>query len=75
MLLDCAGYSAAANLQGIFTCSLADREEIPPELLGYAALAQGLGVVNGSFQGDRAATRAEAAVMLYNLMRRQQPTL
>lgn len=75
MLLDCAGYSAAANLQGIFTCSLADREEISQELLGYAALAQGLGVVNGSFQGDRAATRAEAAVMLYNLMRRQQPTL
>lgn len=71
MLLDCAGHGGVASLQGIFTCSFADREDIPGDLLGYAALAQGLGVVNGSgsFDANRAATRAEAAVMLYNLMR------
>ena len=71
MLLDCAGYGAAAKLQGIFTCSFTDREDIPVGLLGYAALAQGLGAVTGgSFDAGRTVTRAEAAVMLYNLMRR-----
>ena len=71
MLLDCAGYGAAAKLQGIFTCSFTDREDIPDGLLGYAALAQGLGAVTGgSFDAGRTVTRAEAAVMLYNLMRR-----
>lgn len=68
MLLDYAGYSGVAKLEGIFTCSFADREEIPQELLGYAALAQGLGIVTGRFDAGRTATRAEAAVMLYNFM-------
>lgn len=72
LLLDGAGYGGTAKLQGIFTCSYADRESIPADLLGYAALAQGLGIVNkdGSFEAGRTATRAEAAVMLYNFMNR-----
>ena len=73
LLLHCAGYSGVAGLQGIFTCSYTDREEIPESLLGYAALAQGLGIVGGegAFAAGRTATRAEAAVMLYNYMNRQ----
>ena len=72
MLLKGAGFGPVARLQGIFTCAYADREQIPAELLSWAALAQGLGMVSaeGEFAADRAATRAEAAVMLYNLMGR-----
>lgn len=70
LLLDAAGYGATAKLEGIFTCSYADRDEIPGELLGYAALAQGLRLVNGSFSAGRTATRAEAAMLLYNYMNR-----
>lgn len=72
MLLGSAGYGHIARLPGIFTCSFADRAEIPAGLLGWAALAQGLGVVDGgsSFAAGRTATRAEAAIMLYNFMNR-----
>ncbi len=72
MLLNGAGFGSTARLQGIFTCSYADREQIPADLLGYAALAQGLGMVgaDGDFAAGRNATRAEAAVMLYHLMNR-----
>ncbi|MCI8302890.1 MAG: hypothetical protein HFF68_09065 [Oscillospiraceae bacterium] len=72
LLLDCAGFGSTAKLQGIFTCSYTDREQIPADLLGYAALAQGLGIVgkDGSFDAGRTATRTEAAVMLYNFMNR-----
>ena len=72
LLLDGLGYREAAGFTGIYTCSYADRDQISAELLGYAALAQGLGLVSGtgSFAADRTATRAEAAVLLYNLMSR-----
>jgi len=72
MLLQGAGFGPVARLQGIFTCAYADRDQIPADLLGYAALAQGLGMVGagGDFAAGRSATRAEAAVMLYHLMNR-----
>lgn len=72
MLLDGAGYGQVAGLEGIFVCSFTDQAEIDPDLYGYAALAQGLGLVKGdgegAFAGDRTATRAEGAVMLYQYM-------
>ena len=70
MLLDAAGYGAVARLEGIFTCAYTDPETIPAGELGYAALAQGLGLVTGTYAGDRTATRAEAAVLLERLMDR-----
>ena len=72
MLLDRAGYGQVAGLEGIFTCGYPDRADIPAEELGYAALAQGLGLLDpGSpYAGTRTATRAEAAVLLYRLMER-----
>lgn len=72
MLLDGAGYSAAAGLRGIYQCAYTDAGSIPTEYYGYAALAQGLGMVrsNGAFAAGRSATRAEAAMMLYNLLNR-----
>ncbi len=73
-ILDAAGYGPIASLEGIFRTSFADDTDIPTELYGYAALAQGLGVVSGvpggRFLPNNNATRAEAAVMLYNLLAR-----
>ena len=68
MLLDRAGYGQVAALEGIFTCAYTDPDTIPEGGLGYAALAQGLGLVEGTYAGTRTATRAEAAVLLYRLM-------
>ena len=68
-LLNAAGYGSVAKLPGIFTCSFSDRVSIPAGELGYAALAQGFGLVSGeSYDGEAPATRAVAAVMLCRLM-------
>lgn len=69
-LLDAAGYGTVARLEGIFTCAYPDRASIPADELGYAALAQGLGLVNGTYNGTASATRGQAAVMLCRLMDR-----
>lgn len=71
-LLNAAGFGSVARLSGVFTCSYADRDAIPTDSLGYAALAQGFGLVRGeSFDGETTATRAVAAVMLCRLMERE----
>ena len=74
LLLDAAGYGEVARLQNIFRTDFADDGEIPEAFYGYAALAAGLGIVRGGpgsrFLPGATATRAEAAVMLYNLMSR-----
>ena len=69
-LLDSAGYGAVAQLKDIFTCAYPDRSSIPADELGYAALAQGLELVQGRYNGRGTATRAQAAVMLCRLMDR-----
>lgn len=69
-LLDAAGYSSVARLEGIFTCAYPDRASIPSDEVGYAALAQGLGLVSGAYNGTASATRGQAAVMLCRLMDR-----
>jgi hypothetical protein len=58
-LLDSAGYGTVARLKGIFICTYPDRDSIPAGELGYAALAQGLGLVQGSYNGRGSATRAQ----------------
>ncbi len=74
MLLDSLGYKEIAKLQGIFRCDFADAGSIAEADLGYAALAQGLGLVHGddglNYAADRPATRAEAVVMLWQYMKR-----
>lgn len=74
LLLDSAGYGEVAALKGIFRCAYSDEASIPAEYYGYAALAQGMGIVGGDgagrFAAQRTATRLEAAVMLYNFMNR-----
>ena len=69
-LLDAAGYGMVAELEGIFTCAYPDRSSIPADELGYAALAQGLGLVSGAYNGGAYATRGQAAAMLCRLMDR-----
>ena len=74
LLLDAGGFGPAARLQGIYHTAFSDQADIPDGLLGYAALAQGLGMVRGDGSGrlnpNRTATRGEAAVMLYAFMGR-----
>lgn len=73
VILDAAGYERVAALPGIFRCDFADSAAIPAGEMGYAALAQGLGLVkggsDGSYAAGRAATRAEAIAMLYQYMK------
>ena len=69
-LLDCAGYGPAARLEGIYTCAYVDAASIPVDELGYATLAQGLGMVGESYSGVRTATRGELAAMLCRLLER-----
>ncbi|MCI9332552.1 MAG: S-layer homology domain-containing protein [Oscillibacter sp.] len=71
MLLNAAGYGPAARLSGIYTCSYTDKASIPAEDLGYAALAQALGMAEGTFAGTRTATRGEAASMLCRVLERE----
>lgn len=72
VLLSAAGYAPIAKLPGIFTCRFADRAAIPEGDLGYAALAQGFGLVtNERYDASSIATRAVAAVMLVRLMERE----
>ena len=70
VLLNGAGYGSVARLKGIYACSYADAASIPSEHLGYAALAQGFGLVSGEYNAHARATRAVAAVMLCRLMGR-----
>ncbi len=73
LILDSAGYQRIAALPGIFRCDFSDSAAIGPEDLGYAALAQGLGLVRGGSDGAYAAgreiTRGEAVAMLYQYMK------
>lgn len=70
MLLDCAGYGEVAQLSGIFSCAYPDAAQIPANLTGYAAIAQGIGIIEAEqeFAAGRNATRGMAAEMLYNFM-------
>lgn len=72
-LLDSAGYEKIAAIPGIFRCDFADAASISADQIGYAALSQGLGLVNGgstgSYAAARTATRAEAISFLYQYMK------
>lgn len=74
LILDASGYGRVAQLDGIFVCSFSDADQIPAALYGYAAVAQGLGILRGNSSGQcmpqSTATRAEAAAMLDQFMAR-----
>lgn len=72
LAMKAAGVSA---IEGLTDTCFDDNEKIPSEIRPYIATAQLLGFVNGSFNGEglyfeaeRPITRAEAAVILCNVM-------
>jgi len=73
-ILDASPYGQAAKLKGIFVTSFTDASQIPSGSLGYAAIAQGLGMIRGNQKGQfvpgGVVTRQSAAVILYNYMNR-----
>lgn len=73
-LLKMMGYSNAAEIKGIFKCDFADNAEIDEKYFGYAAIAKGLGIVNGdesgNFNPEKNITNAEAAVIIYNYLKK-----
>ncbi len=73
LLLDSLGYGKVARIPNIFRCDFADAAAIADADMGYAALAQGLGVVTGDSEGNyaaaRPANRCEGAVMLWQYMK------
>ena len=74
LLLDAGGYRPAAQLQGIYRTDFSDQKDIPENMLGYAALAQAMKVVQGDGEGrlnpSQSATRGDAAMMLLAFMQR-----
>lgn len=62
-----------AAIKGIYQTPFSDEAEIGEDLLGYAAIVSGMGIMNGSdgmFQPNGSITRAETAVMLYKYLAR-----
>ncbi|MGE4277736.1 MAG: S-layer homology domain-containing protein [Lawsonibacter sp.] len=73
-VIDASPYSQAAKLKGIFITSFTDAAQISADSLGYAAIAQGLGIIHGNEKGqfcpNATVTRQVAAVILYSYMNR-----
>lgn len=70
-LLDAGGYGPAARLQGIYRTDFSDAGDIPEDLLGYAALAQALKIVDsGRLNPGQPATRTDAVLILFAFMGR-----
>lgn len=69
-LLKSKKYNEVAELKGIFVCDFADSEQIDESILGYIAIAKGLGYISGdgggNFKPKKEITRAEAAAIIYN---------
>lgn len=66
-------FQDVADIKGIFVTGFKDQGSISPGLIGYVAIAKGLGIVGGSggyFNPKNSVTRAETAVMLYNYLTR-----
>ena len=65
------GYEKIAKAEEIFTTKFADQNLISEGKLGYASILSGLKVINGNgglVKPKDILTRAEAFVMIYNLL-------
>ena len=73
-LLRAASYRKFAELdQSLFNCDFKDKDEINPDLVGYVAISKVLNIINGNdgyFNPKGSLTRGEAAVMIYNYLKR-----
>jgi len=69
LFVSCLGYDEPAALSDTYKVDFADWEQIDQNLLGYIAIAEGLGVVRGKeFRPKELLTRAAAAEMIYNYL-------
>ena len=71
ILLNAAGFRDAAELKGIYRTDYLDAVSIPAGDLGYAAIAQGLGMASGTYAAGKTLTRGAAASLLCRLMERE----
>ncbi|NLB81704.1 MAG: S-layer homology domain-containing protein [Clostridiaceae bacterium] len=63
------GFTKAAELKDTYKTNFIDEGAINPELIGYAAIAQGLGIVGGNaFVPKRTVTNSLAAEIIYNIL-------
>ncbi len=72
-LLRAMGFKHFAEINGIFKSSFIDQNDIAAEMFGYVAIAEGLDIIKGSggsFMPKSEMTRAEAATMLYNYLKK-----
>ncbi len=74
-LIGAMGYGEVARLPGIFKAGFKDDKAISSYLMGYIAIAKGIGIIrgdqNGRFNPNDISTRTMAAIMLYNCMSRK----
>jgi hypothetical protein len=74
-LVNALGYKDVAVLPGIFKAGFKDDTAIPAGLVGYVAIARGVGIIrgdqNGMFRPNDISTRVMAAVMLHNCLSRK----
>lgn len=73
-LVNGLGYGEIARLTDIFDSGFKDDASIPAALVGYVAIAKGLGIVSGygdgTFRPNKVTTRVQAAIMVYNCLSR-----
>ncbi len=72
MIIDSMGYKKVAQKSDIFTCTFADKTEIGKANIGYATIAKGLGICQGTnnkFMPNKTLTYAEALIMIYNAVK------
>ncbi|MCK9478157.1 MAG: hypothetical protein M0R40_01470 [Firmicutes bacterium] len=63
------GFTEVAELSETFKTNFIDESMIKPGLIGYAAIAQGLGIIKGNvFLPKRFVTKALAAEIIYNIL-------
>lgn len=74
-LVNALGYKEVAVLPGIFSAGFKDDKTIPAGLMGYVAIARGIGIIrgdqNGMFRPNDISTRVMAAIMLHNCLSRK----
>lgn len=74
-LVNGLGYKDVAILTGIFKPGFKDDKAIPADLVGYVAIARGIGIINGDqngyFKPNMISTRIMAAIMLSNCLSRK----
>jgi hypothetical protein len=74
LIVTAAGYGEVAKLKNIYRIGFQDDKSIQEDLFGYVAIAKGLGIINGDttgyFHPNNTATRAQLAIILYNIMSR-----